>query len=103
MPHVGFYDFCKRAGVVCGAIIGVAAIVGWLWGAAIAHAMEPYTAALAEEGRARVAGLAEERAARIAAEEQAQHDRLDLMDIFMCPPGPLREAKLRETRARWSR
>lgn len=102
-PRIGFYDFCKRVSIVCVAATALAAIIGWLWGTAIAGAMAPYTAALAEEGRARIAGLAEERGARIAAEEQSRRAMLDMIDIFMCPPGQLRDAKLKETRLRWSR
>lgn len=86
-------EFAKKVGIVAGAVIACASIVSWTWGLAT----QPLWAEIRNEQRARV-----QADSMLAVTIRGmQHERLDLIDIMLAPPGPMREKKLTETRARW--
>lgn len=90
-------DFFKRLGIVAGAIIAVATIISWISGHAWHLAINPVLDALANERRERVTTDS----LLVRRLEGISHDRLDLIDIMLTPPGPGREKKLQAIRLQW--
>jgi hypothetical protein len=94
-----FVEFCKRVGIVAGAIAGVLVLVNLTAGFAWTVATRPIMDAIAAETQARI-GADIELTRRL---ETISRDRLDLIDVMSTPFGPARDRKLVEVRARWAR
>ena len=93
-----FVEFCKRVGIVAGAIAGVLFLVNLTAGFAWTTATRPIMEAIAAEARARE--MADNRMADQVV--QLSRDRLDLVDVMLTPVGRERDSKLREIRNRWA-
>jgi hypothetical protein len=94
-----FVEFCKKVGIVGGAITVVIFLANLTGGFALSVAARPIMDEIKAERLARVE--ADEKLAERL--ERMNSDRLELVDFMLTPAGPARARKLAELREQWAR